>query len=79
MLIHVYLHTGGTTVEVKQGLRTVLQESDQGRSVGGINEPHMHHFWITLSIASVEEVEHIFFELLTISVDVFSCLLNVSC
>jgi len=34
----------------------------------------MHHFGFALSIALVEEVEHVFFELLTIPVDIFSCL-----
>lgn len=28
MLIHVYLHTGGTTIEVKQGLRAMLHKND---------------------------------------------------
>lgn len=35
MLIHVYLHAGGTAIEIKQGLCTVLWgESNQGQSVG---------------------------------------------
>lgn len=36
----------------------------------------MHQLWVTLSIASVEEVEHVLFELLAIPVDIFSCLLR---
>jgi hypothetical protein len=36
----------------------------------------MHLLRVTLSITSVEEVEHVLFELLTIPVDVFSRLLR---
>ena len=36
----------------------------------------MHHFGVALAIASVEEVQHILLKLLTIPVDVFSCLLR---
>jgi hypothetical protein len=35
---------------------------------------YMHHFGLTLSIASVEEVQHILLKLLTVPVDIFSCL-----
>lgn len=38
----------------------------------------MHHFGFALAIALVEEVEHVFFELLTIPVDIFSCLSGAS-
>ena len=36
----------------------------------------MHHFRVALPIISVEKVEHILLKLLTVSVDVFPCLLK---
>lgn len=36
----------------------------------------MHHFRVALPIMSVEKVKHILLKLLTVYVDVFSCLLK---
>jgi hypothetical protein len=40
------------------------------------NRTYMHHFGIKLSITFVEEVEHFLLKFLTVSVDIFSCLLR---
>jgi len=41
-------------------------------------ETYVHHLWIPLSIAAIEEVEHFFLELFAVLVDVFSSLSSLS-
>ena len=76
VLVHIDLHTGGTTIKVKQCLRAMLKEGGRLQLSDSERRTHMHHFRIAFAIASVEEVQHILLKLLTIPVDVFSCLMR---
>jgi len=74
MLVHVDLHARCTAVKFQEGLSAMLASLRSGykNDRDALETTNMHGLRITLSITSIEKVEHFFFELFAIFFNVFA-------
>ena len=71
VLVHIYLDTGRSSVEILEGLRTMLQQGANGEDKMETKSTlsYVHHLWVTFTIGTIEQVQDLFFKRFTVFVN----------